>query len=94
MLIVPVRVAPLIRIKATAPRILNVWVFLGENHLAVLEERAPESRPRILEQYHRVQHGAGGDATQFKAVVLANLLLAFSFMRDQMLIARQRQHLA
>jgi len=64
-------------------------MFLAENHFALLEERVAEARPRILEQYHRVRHGAGGEETQFNAVVLANMLLAFSFMRDQMLIARQ-----
>lgn len=68
-------------------------MFRAENHLAVLEERVAEAMPRVLEQYHRVRHGAGGDEIQFNAVVLVNMLFTFSFMRNQIPIARQRQHL-
>jgi hypothetical protein len=67
-------------------------MFLAEKHLAVLEERLAEARPRILEQYHRILHAAGGDETRFNSVVLVNMLFTFSFMRDQLLVAQQRQH--
>ena len=58
---------------------------LVEKQLAVIEERVAEARPRIVEQYDRVRHGAETHEIQINAVVLVNMLLTFNFMLDQLL---------